>query len=376
MQNGIKHLGNLMKEGSCFLTDFKSCMYSLDDEVQFEEAWANLLVQYQLHDNTWLRHMYDIKEKWARCYMKAYTLGMRSTQLSESVNSYMKSCMKPHLNIVQFFKNFEQVVEEKRYGELKCEFEARQKLPRLRLWSSPMLRQLSRIYTPTVFDLFQKEFVLFAAAYIKHRNETGSLFEYVIGIVDQDREWRVLYDPNKQMVSCSCRKFEMAGLICCHIVKVFDVMDVKLLPENYILKRWTREARSGVVKDYIGNEVEENPKSECTERYRKLCMVLIRLATEASMYQSTFSLVHETISDLNKKVMELRLTEDGQEDSSSAKISPTVPSTAPAKGFKKKILVKGSKRRLKSWVELQPKRKKTNLRVKVCQLQRLHVFMF
>ncbi|KAG6405444.1 hypothetical protein SASPL_133033 [Salvia splendens] len=65
MQNGIKHLGNLMKEGSWFLTDFKRCMYGFEDETDFEEAWSNLLTHFNLQENTWLKHMYSVKEKWA-----------------------------------------------------------------------------------------------------------------------------------------------------------------------------------------------------------------------------------------------------------------------------------------------------------------------
>ncbi|XP_073027865.1 protein FAR1-RELATED SEQUENCE 5-like isoform X2 [Primulina eburnea] len=316
MQNGIKHLGNLMKDGSHFLTDFKRCMYGIDDETRFEEAWSVLLVQYNIQENTWLQFTYNIKEKWAACYLnKAFTLGMRSTQLSESVNSDVKSCMKPDLDIMQFFKHFEQVLEEKRYNELRCEFETRQKLPRLKLESSPMLRQLSEIYTLTIFHLFQVEFVLFAAAYIKYKNETQPLFEYVVGRIDKEGEWRVTFNPSTKMISCSCRKFEMTGLLCCHAVKVYDVQDVKKLPEHYILNRWTRKARSGVVHDCMGNEVEEDPKRESTERYRKLCMMLVRLATEASVHQSTFSLVHNsdiidrTFYDTSKRIQEKKWCE-------------------------------------------------------------------
>jgi zinc finger SWIM domain-containing protein 3 len=38
MQNGIKHLENLMKDGSHFLRDFKSCMFEYEDEFEFENA--------------------------------------------------------------------------------------------------------------------------------------------------------------------------------------------------------------------------------------------------------------------------------------------------------------------------------------------------
>lgn len=42
-QNGIKHLGNLMKGESHFLRDFNACMYNYEEEEDFEAAWKNLL---------------------------------------------------------------------------------------------------------------------------------------------------------------------------------------------------------------------------------------------------------------------------------------------------------------------------------------------
>ncbi|XP_075518324.1 protein FAR-RED IMPAIRED RESPONSE 1-like [Primulina tabacum] len=165
------------------------------------------------------------------------------------------------------------------------------------------------------------------------------------------------------MISCSCRKFELTGLLCCHAVKVYDVTDVKILPEHYILNRWTRKARSRVVHDYMGNEFKEDSKLESTERYRKLCMMLVRLAIEASVHPSTFSLVHNSVCDLTKQVMKIRLTEVSQDNDGCARTSSIEPSMVQAKGFKKRIGAKKSKQ-LKSWVELHSKRRKTNLKVK------------
>jgi len=115
MRNGVKHLGNLMKDGSHFLQDFKKCMYDYEEEIDFENLWRDLLVKYNVEENTWLNSIYQRKEKWAACYMKnAFTLGMRSTQLSESINSDIKNCTRPNLNINQFFKQFERIVQEKK----------------------------------------------------------------------------------------------------------------------------------------------------------------------------------------------------------------------------------------------------------------------
>jgi zinc finger SWIM domain-containing protein 3 len=206
MQNGIKHLGNLMKGESYFLTDFKKCMYGYEDEEQFEDGWTSLLKKYGVQKNDWLQRMYNIKEKWASCYMKkTLTLGMRSTQLSESVNADIKNFMSKDLDLIKFFERFEDVVEEKRYKELKCEFEA---------------------------------------CFVKSMDIQTSSSTYVIAKKRNMGEWQVTFDLEKNTICCSCRKFESFGILCCHCLKVFIHMDVTSVPEPYILKRWTKIARS------------------------------------------------------------------------------------------------------------------------------------
>lgn len=64
------------------LSDFSACMYEYEDEATFEEAFST--IRSKVHKQTWLNSIYKVKEKWAECYMRnVYTLGMRSTQLSE-----------------------------------------------------------------------------------------------------------------------------------------------------------------------------------------------------------------------------------------------------------------------------------------------------
>ena len=57
---------------------------------------------------TWLDSIYKVREKWAQYYMKAvFTLGMRNTQLSESLNSDLKRHFKSDFDIIRFLKHFE-----------------------------------------------------------------------------------------------------------------------------------------------------------------------------------------------------------------------------------------------------------------------------
>ena len=86
-----------------------------------------------------------------------YALGMRSTQLSESLNSELKRHFKSDFDIIRFLKHFERVVEDKRKKELDAEFESRKKIPRTKM-KTPMLIQTSKLYTPIIFEAFQGEY--------------------------------------------------------------------------------------------------------------------------------------------------------------------------------------------------------------------------
>ncbi|XP_004490690.1 protein FAR1-RELATED SEQUENCE 5-like [Cicer arietinum] len=308
LQNEIKHLGNLMKGGSYLLRDFKKCMYDIDVEADFETAWTNLINQYDVHENNWIKSVYAIKKKWAACYMKeAFTLGMRSTQLSESLNAHFKSGMKPNVDIIQFFKHFERVVEEKRSNELSYEYESSHKLARLRYELSPILIQMRYVYTHVVFELFQNEFKLFLALSILERNESHSLCEYVITMVNHEGFWRVSFDRASTSITCSCRKFETFGILCSHVLKVFEANDVKVIPEKYILRRWTREARCGIVHDFRGKEVEGDPKLSRTRKFRQVVSKFIRVAAEASPCEEHLKIVDNYVDVMCKKIKECRL---------------------------------------------------------------------
>jgi zinc finger SWIM domain-containing protein 3 len=123
MQNVVKHLAEADTEESCtppkrnaedskeepsILADFSVCMYKYEDEATFQEAFN--IMRTKASKQSWLDSIYKVKEKWAKCYMtNVYTLGMRSTQLSESLNSDLKRHFKSDFDIIRFLKHFERL---------------------------------------------------------------------------------------------------------------------------------------------------------------------------------------------------------------------------------------------------------------------------
>ncbi|KAK2987379.1 hypothetical protein RJ640_028825 [Escallonia rubra] len=63
------------------------------------------------------------------------------------------------------------------------------------------------------------------------------------------------YSSADVRVSCSCAKFETAGILCKHILYIFKMKKIIDLPEYYILPRWTINARYKVGD--VGDKMDE-----------------------------------------------------------------------------------------------------------------------
>jgi hypothetical protein len=48
-------------------------------------------------------------------------------------------------------------------------------------------------------------------------------------------------------ISCSCKKFKSLGILCCHALRVFSITNLTRIPSQYILKRWTKDAKKGMM---------------------------------------------------------------------------------------------------------------------------------
>jgi hypothetical protein len=173
---------------------------------------------------------------------------------------------------------------------------------------TPMLIQASNMYTACIFEAFQAEYERSLAAYARLM-ETSN--EYTVGvarIVDgktiTENEYKVEYDPSNKTVFCSCRQFERIGILCNHALKVLDMMNMKVLPEHYILKRWTREVICGVVQDIRGNNVIENPKIDATQRYQNLSRKFLSIASWVADYGEISSYVENVLNTLHRDVNE------------------------------------------------------------------------
>nr|KYP49919.1 Protein FAR-RED IMPAIRED RESPONSE 1 [Cajanus cajan]KYP49931.1 Protein FAR-RED IMPAIRED RESPONSE 1 [Cajanus cajan] len=131
--------------------------------------------------------------------------------------------------------------------------------------------------------------------HVKKKTFKASLVDFVIATVKYLGEWKVSFDLDKNIIHCSCCKFETFGILCCHCLRVFIHMDVKSVPEQYILKRWTKLARSVSLPNVSVRHVVEDAQLTSTQRHRDIFPRLMRIVDEACRSQETYTLLSKKL---------------------------------------------------------------------------------
>ncbi|KAJ1700558.1 hypothetical protein LUZ63_000337 [Rhynchospora breviuscula] len=359
-QNCQKRFMALKKRGIDISGEFSKCMFNYEDGDDFEEAIKELVAKLEdEEDLRWIKFIYGCKEKWAYCFMKnVYTLGIRSTQASESFNSTLKRYLNCKLDVNRFVEQFERVVDGKSEKEIKSEYDMRRKTPRMGL-NVPILCETEKLYTPKIFELFQREYKLSGSAYIEAID--GNTF--LVGMCDisskecSGKSRQVVWNRDDQSIACSCKKFERVGILCCHALKVLDREDIKIIPPRYILKRWTQDAKDESIVDREGRVVIEDAMLDARNRHAQMMRELAPTCDMVCHDEGQSQFVINALRSIREKVEEIygnpsSRTYDGGEDKENRQPENSLR-------LKKKDGDKRSKRK-KAWNENLSRRKKSN----------------
>ncbi|KAF6164869.1 hypothetical protein GIB67_017072 [Kingdonia uniflora] len=117
---------------------------------------------------------------------------------------------------------------------------------------------------------------------IEERDVDGSIFRYEVGRKGR-RKNIVMIDSSNIQVGCTCNKFEFTGIICRHIVKVFYHRIIHEIPSKYILARWTKDVKAGIVRDEVGKTTLANCNTSLSLRYNELCAQAIKITTKGAI---------------------------------------------------------------------------------------------
>ncbi|GFP84970.1 protein far1-related sequence 5 [Phtheirospermum japonicum] len=242
-QNALKHLNQVVASSASFTSDLCSCFFNPDEEG-FVNSWKFMLDTYGLWENEWLHGIFEERDKWALPFSKhIFSADIETALLSEISFTSLRKYLKLESHVLQYVKHFGRVVNDYRYKELEANYDMGQQMPRL-MGDVIMLKRVRLVYTPVIFKAFQHEYENCLNIVVNQCVETVNSVEYKVSTYGQVRQYTVLCSSEDDSVACSCMKFESVGILCSHALKVLDYSNIKIVPSQYMLKRWTRDARA------------------------------------------------------------------------------------------------------------------------------------
>ncbi|KAH0931741.1 hypothetical protein HID58_008858 [Brassica napus] len=151
-----KERENLRPFPSEFKYEYEKCIYQSQTVVEFDSVWNSLINKYGLRDDVWLREIYERREHWAPAYLRA------SFFAGIPINGAFEPFFGPSLDALtplrEFIGRYEQGLEQRREEERKEDFNSYNLQPFLQT-KEPVEEQCRRLYTLTVFRIFQNELV-------------------------------------------------------------------------------------------------------------------------------------------------------------------------------------------------------------------------
>ncbi|KAH7666144.1 FHY3/FAR1 family protein [Dioscorea alata] len=315
-QNAAKHLAHVFSGMRSFAIAFQQVIYDYEDEASFLEAWENLLEKYNLRENPWLLKLFEERKKWAMVYGRHIFCGnMMSTQRSKSFNSVLRNYLTSKLGVARFFEQFERVLADRRYAELQEDY----KMMDQSISSKELcliLRQMVQLYTPSIFQKLKDEYGKILYVMVELLSEENTLKTYKAVHVDAScYASLVTFDCSTETIECSCKKFEFCGIPCMHMLRVLDVNQKFMLPDKYIMKRWTRKARDMDTCIFVSTTAEEDPRVAKNKRYMDMCHRYQKLISEASEYEEAYKEVVRHYFVLDGKVKDIvKMSHLGKEE--------------------------------------------------------------
>ncbi|CAJ2665909.1 unnamed protein product [Trifolium pratense] len=376
-------LSQLYFKSSAFKSKLKSCIRDSPSIKDFEEDWEHIMVDYNLKENEWLKGLYNIRESWIPVYNRCtFFAGMNTTQRSESINAFFDSFVNSATTLQDFVVKFDKAMDSRFEKERREDFESRHRL-RLVDVKSKIEEHAASIYTRTVFGKFRDELLKINQFTKKRIEKNGSQKRYrVSNDFDSRDTFIVCLDLNTKVANCDCQLFQFMGLLCRHILVIFQLKNIVEIPDMYILKRWTKDANKGVgfIEDGTKFSSEENSATLRSLHVHNQASLLPGLAAK---YEKIYKLISSDLEETYRKalIMENELDIENNIIPSDASCQNLIheqlcvssesnikdPRSSQTKGRKKDARKETQHGRIKSSLELSVNRSQGKRNCKVCQ---------
>ncbi|RYR31869.1 hypothetical protein Ahy_B01g056804 [Arachis hypogaea] len=224
---------------------FQKALYANLDINEFEEYWKTAVESLGLQDNIWVQSTYDSRESWAMAYLRGtFCAGYRTTSRCEGINAFIKGFLRSTDSILELVHSLDRVVKDYQNNEVTAQFYSTYYTPVLTTGLDSIELFASKVYTRAVFREVKKQIKGVATLLFRGRDSISTTCVYKFSKMGKpNRTYKVLYDPNEEMIECECSMWNSEGIPCSHIFCVMKYEGLEKIPGGLILSRWCKDAK-------------------------------------------------------------------------------------------------------------------------------------
>lgn len=283
MEKVSQDLGHKITKSEDFVKKLKKCMWFPLKEEEFEKRWWKMVDSFKLRDDDLIRSLFENRTKWVPVYMRnTFLAGLSTLERSASVSSFFERYISSETMFKEFIDQYKLFVHEMYEEEAKSDIETRHRQPTIKTLT-PYEKQMSNVYTYSVFMKFQAEIFGVATCAILNEGEQETEKLYRVNDHEKHQSFMVSWCARESSIVCSCRFFEYTGILCRHAIMVLQVSGVPNIPAVYALERWTLEAKTkGIARGILSN-----PRYRI-QRLNDLCKLAAKFGEVGSLSQETY----------------------------------------------------------------------------------------
>lgn len=306
-------LSHVIRRHENFVRKFNKCIFKSWTDEQFDMKWWKMVSRFELQEDSWIHSLYEDRKKWVPIFMReTFFAGMSTTQRAESVNSFFDKYIHKKISLKEFVKQYGTILQNRYEEEAIADFDTCHKQPALKS-PSPWEKQMSTEYTHAIFKKFQVEVLGVVGCHPRKESEDGTSVTFTVDDCEKDENFMVTWNEAKSDVFCSCLLFEYRGFLCRHAMIVLQICGLSSIPSHYILKRWTKDAKTRQ------SMVEGTERVQTrVQRYNDLCKRAIELGEEGSLSEEGYNIAFRAVVEALKNCVNVNNVKSAAESSSTA----------------------------------------------------------
>ncbi|TXG48339.1 hypothetical protein EZV62_027633 [Acer yangbiense] len=112
----------------------------------------------------------------------------------------------------------------------------------------------------------------------------------------------IVYQKDLDLASCSCKKFESEGIPCRHVLAYLNRMQIECSPNQYIMKRWTKAAKSAVNFDGDGLGINDYSDKSFFVRHIQLFQLASTVIDKVAFSDEVSKILEEALYYVLQKI--------------------------------------------------------------------------